>query len=107
MDHGYCCGGLYYEMITRYIIGGYIHTWLSGGVISLRKRTESNWFFHNEICGESSSGYMLPVRDIRPTAGAGFLYPLCGAMRTMPGMPSHPASEYVDIDKNGKTRGLF
>lgn len=53
------------------------------------------------------SGFTLPVRDIRPAAGAGFLYPLCGSMRTMPGMPSHPASENVDIDENGKTLGLF
>ncbi len=53
------------------------------------------------------SGFMFPIRDIRPSAGAGFLYPLAGEMRTMPGMPSHPASENVDIDKNGKTVGLF
>jgi formate--tetrahydrofolate ligase len=53
------------------------------------------------------SGFTFPVRDIRPAAGAGFLYPLAGEMRTMPGMPSHPASENVDIDENGKTVGLF
>jgi formate--tetrahydrofolate ligase len=53
------------------------------------------------------SGYMFPVRDIRPAAGAGFLYPLAGEMRTMPGMPSRPASVNVDIDENGKTVGLF
>ncbi|MEE9115606.1 MAG: formate--tetrahydrofolate ligase, partial [Thermoplasmata archaeon] len=39
--------------------------------------------------------------------GAGFLYPLCGEMRTMPGLPSKPAAEVVDIDENGKTLGLF
>ncbi|MFQ6127808.1 MAG: formate--tetrahydrofolate ligase [Thermoplasmata archaeon] len=53
------------------------------------------------------TGFTLPVRDIRPSIGAGFLYPLCGAMRTMPGMPSVPASEAVDIDETGKTVGLF
>ncbi len=51
--------------------------------------------------------YTLPIRDIRPAAGAGFLYPLCGEMRTMPGMPSVPASVNVDIDQTGKTVGLF
>jgi formyltetrahydrofolate synthetase len=51
--------------------------------------------------------YTLPIRDIRPSAGAGFLYPLCGEMRTMPGMPSRPASVDVDIDETGKTVGLF
>jgi formate--tetrahydrofolate ligase len=53
------------------------------------------------------SGFMFPIRDIRPAAGAGFLYPLAGEMRTMPGMPSRPASVNVDIDENGKTVGLF
>jgi len=53
------------------------------------------------------TGYSLPIRDIRPAAGAGFLYPLCGEMRTMPGMPSKPASVNVDIDETGRTLGLF
>jgi formyltetrahydrofolate synthetase len=39
--------------------------------------------------------------------GAGFLYPLLGAMMTMPGLPSVPASTKVDIDENGNTVGLF
>ncbi len=51
--------------------------------------------------------YRLPVVDIRPSIGAGFLYPLCGAMRTMPGLPSRPAAVDVDIDESGKTLGLF
>ena len=52
-------------------------------------------------------GYRLPVRDIRASMGAGFLYPLCGEMRTMPGLPSKPAGNVVDIDENGRTMGLF
>ena len=52
-------------------------------------------------------GFTLPIRDVRASVGAGFLYPLCGAMRTMPGLPTHPAGEKVDIDKDGKTVGLF
>jgi len=51
--------------------------------------------------------YTLPIRDVRPSIGAGFLYPLCGEMRTMPGLPSIPAGTKVDIDKNGKITGLF
>jgi len=62
---------------------------------------------HDPKLTGAPSGYTLPVVDIRPAAGAGYLYPLCGEMRTMPGMPSHPASERVDIDENGKTLGLF
>jgi len=51
--------------------------------------------------------YVFPVRDIRPSLGAGFLYPLCGDMRTIPGLPTHPAGEKVDIDAEGKVVGLF
>jgi len=53
------------------------------------------------------AGFTLPVRDVRASVGAGFLYPLCGTMRTMPGLPTHPAGEKVDIDKNGNVVGLF
>ena len=53
------------------------------------------------------SGFRMPVRDVKLAAGAGFIYPLAGDMRTMPGLPTHPAGEKVDIDENGKAVGLF
>ncbi|MBI4777929.1 formate--tetrahydrofolate ligase [Candidatus Desantisbacteria bacterium] len=52
-------------------------------------------------------GFTLTVRDIRASVGAGFLYPLCGDMRTMPGLPSVPAGTKIDIDEDGKVVGLF
>jgi len=53
-------------------------------------------------------GWKLPVRDIRASVGAGFLYPLCGAMRTMPGLPTRPVFYDVDLNlKTGKVVGLF
>ncbi|MCS7242216.1 formate--tetrahydrofolate ligase [Candidatus Caldatribacterium sp.] len=52
-------------------------------------------------------GFKLPVKDIRPAIGAGFLYPLCGEIRTMPGLPSEPAGNKVDIDAEGRIVGLF
>ena len=52
-------------------------------------------------------GFRLPIRDIRASVGAGFLYPLCGTMTTMPSLPSRPAFVDVDIDETGKTVGLF
>ncbi len=51
--------------------------------------------------------FKVPIRDIRASVGAGFLYPLLGTMMTMPGLPSVPASTKVDIDKDGNTVGLF
>ncbi|MBU4345971.1 MAG: formate--tetrahydrofolate ligase [Candidatus Omnitrophica bacterium] len=50
--------------------------------------------------------FILPIRDIRASAGAGFLYPLCGTMQTMPGLPSHPVGEGIDIDEKGNITGL-
>ena len=53
-------------------------------------------------------GWRLPIVDIRLSAGAGFLYPLCGPIRTMPGLPRRPAFMDVDIDlETGKVVGLF
>ncbi len=54
------------------------------------------------------SGYRIPIRDIRASVGAGFLYPLLGEMRTMPGLPTRPIFYDVDLDLNtGKVVGLF
>jgi len=50
--------------------------------------------------------FTLPIRDIRASIGAGFLYPLCGEMKTMPALPSHPVGEKIDIDKKGNIVGL-
>jgi formate--tetrahydrofolate ligase len=52
-------------------------------------------------------GFRVPVRDIRPSAGAGFLFPLLGTFTTMPGLPSRPAAVDIDIDKDGRIVGLF
>jgi formate--tetrahydrofolate ligase len=53
------------------------------------------------------TGFRLPVRSVRLAAGAGFLYPLCGTMMTMPGLGSEPGLERVDIDAQGRIVGLF
>jgi formate--tetrahydrofolate ligase len=53
------------------------------------------------------SGFTVTIRDIRLSAGAGFITPLCGEMRTMPGLPSRPGGEKIDIDADGNIVGLF
>ena len=53
------------------------------------------------------TGFRIPVRDIRPYTGAGFLTPLCGDIMQMPGLGKTPAGFNVDIDEDGKTVGLF
>ena len=52
-------------------------------------------------------GWKLPVREARVSAGAGFVYLICGDMRTMPGLSIAPAAHSIDIDENGEVVGLF
>jgi len=52
-------------------------------------------------------GFTVPIREVRASVGAGFLYPLLGTMSTMPGLPTTPAGTKVDIDEQGNTVGLF
>ncbi len=52
------------------------------------------------------SGWRLPVREVRASVGAGFIYPICGDMRTMPGLASNSAAERIDIDSDGAIVGL-
>ncbi len=53
-------------------------------------------------------GWRLPIRDVRASVGAGFIYPLCGKMATMPGLPTRPAFYDVDLDlETGRVVGLF
>lgn len=52
------------------------------------------------------TGWTMPVREVRASVGAGFVYPICGDMRTMPGLGAHPAAHVVDLDDAGEIQGL-
>jgi formyltetrahydrofolate synthetase len=63
---------------------------------------------HNPAWKGVPKNFRVPVRDVKASVGAGFLYPLCGDMRTMPGLPTRPAFIDVDLDlKTGKVVGLL
>eukprot|EP00163_Fabomonas_tropica_P034864 TRINITY_DN9908_c0_g1_i1.p1 TRINITY_DN9908_c0_g1~~TRINITY_DN9908_c0_g1_i1.p1 ORF type:complete len:459 (-),score=144.48 TRINITY_DN9908_c0_g1_i1:99-1475(-) len=62
---------------------------------------------HDPALKGAPTGFTVPVRDIRASAGAGFVYPLLGTMQTMPGLPTRPAFYDIDIDETGKVVGLF
>ena len=62
---------------------------------------------HDANLKGAPSGFTVPIREIRLSAGAGFITPLCGEMRTMPGLPSVPGGEKIDIDAQGNVVGLF
>ncbi|OQY87592.1 MAG: formate--tetrahydrofolate ligase [Anaerolineae bacterium UTCFX2] len=63
---------------------------------------------HDQSLKGVPKGYRVPIRDIRASVGAGFLYPLLGTMRTMPGLPTRPVFYDVDLDlETGRVVGLF
>jgi formate--tetrahydrofolate ligase len=62
---------------------------------------------HDANLKNRPTGFTVPVREVRLSAGAGFVTPLCGEMRTMPGLPSRPGGEKIDIDAEGNIVGLF
>ena len=62
---------------------------------------------HDPMLKGAPSGFVFPIREVRASVGAGFIYPICGDMRTMPALPEHPAAEKIDIDENGNVVGLF
>jgi formyltetrahydrofolate synthetase len=62
---------------------------------------------HDPLLLGRPTGFRVPIRDVRLSAGAGFVTAYLGEMRTMPGLPSRPGGENIDIDENGETIGLF
>lgn len=53
------------------------------------------------------TGWTLPVREVRAAVGAGYIYAICGDVRTMPGLGAAPAAQQIDIDERGEIQGLF
>ena len=53
------------------------------------------------------TGWRMPVREVRASVGAGFIYPICGDMRTMPGLGKNPAAHHIDVKPDGTIVGLF
>jgi formate--tetrahydrofolate ligase len=88
------------EEIARYEALGY------GGLPVCMAKTHLSLTADPERKGRPK-GFRLPVKTVRLSAGAGFLYPLCGEMKTMPGLGSRPGLENVDLDERGEIVGLF
>jgi formate--tetrahydrofolate ligase len=59
-----------------------------------------------KLLGAPTNWGALPVREVRLAAGAGYVYPICGDMRTMPGLSAHPAAERIDFGPDGQIVGL-
>jgi len=90
------------------------------GVASRLRRWEEQGFGHLPVCMAKTQysfsadphrlgapdGFTLPVREVRLSAGAGFVVALCGDIRTMPGLPRRPAAEHIGLDGAGEIVGL-
>ncbi|MGB3714720.1 MAG: formate--tetrahydrofolate ligase [Candidatus Promineifilaceae bacterium] len=101
----YNADGVVYEPLANRQIKSYEANNFGGLPICMAKTHLS--IGHDPSVKGAPSGYILPVREVRASVGAGFIYPLIGQMRTMPGLPSRPAFLNVDIDDDGKVVGLF
>ncbi|MBU2533047.1 MAG: formate--tetrahydrofolate ligase, partial [Alphaproteobacteria bacterium] len=53
------------------------------------------------------TGFDLPVREVRLSAGAGFIVAICGEIMTMPGLPRVPSAEMIRLNEDGEIEGLF
>ena len=64
-------------------------------------------FSDNKNLTGAPRGFKITVREVKVSAGAGFIVVKTGDIMTMPGLPKVPASEHIDVDENGKITGLF
>ncbi len=101
----YGADGVAYLPAAEKVIKMYTELGYANLPICMAKTHES--LSHDKNLKGRPQGFTVPIRDVRLSAGAGFLYPLLGEMRTMPGLPSSPAGEKVDIDSKGRIVGLF
>ncbi len=101
----YSAGEVVYEPLAERQIKSYEKNNFGGLPICMAKTHLS--ISHDPSLKNAPSGFTIPVREVRASVGAGFIYPILGQMRTMPGLPSKPAFMNVDIDENGEVVGLF
>ncbi|GAB4578946.1 MAG: formate--tetrahydrofolate ligase [Anaerolineales bacterium] len=101
----YGAAGVSYEPLAESQIKEFEANGFGGLPICMAKTHLS--ISHNPLLKNAPTGFIVPVREVRASVGAGFIYPLLGEMRTMPGLGSTPAYMRVDIDEEGKVLGLF
>jgi methylenetetrahydrofolate dehydrogenase (NADP+)/methenyltetrahydrofolate cyclohydrolase/formyltetrahydrofolate synthetase/formate--tetrahydrofolate ligase len=101
----YGAGGVEYSPLAESQIDGFEKAGFGYLPICMAKTHLS--ISHDPALKGAPSGFVVPVREVRASVGAGFIYPLLGEMRTMPGLGSTPAYQRVDIDERGNVIGLF
>ena len=101
----YGADGVSYEPLAEKQIADYERAGFGNLPICMAKTHLS--LSHDPALKGEPTGFTVPVREVRASVGAGFIYPLIGAMSTMPGLATHPAFMKIDIDENGEITGLF
>ncbi len=101
----YNAGEVVYEALAEKQINSYEKNGFGNLPICMAKTHLS--ISHDPALKNAPEGYTLSVREVRASVGAGFIYPLLGEMRTMPGLGSKPAYLNVDVDEDGRIIGLF
>ncbi|KAL8259945.1 hypothetical protein R6Q59_027898 [Mikania micrantha] len=102
-SYGAC--GVEYSKQAKKQIKMYTKQGFSGLPICMAKTQYS--FSDNPAAKGAPTGFVLPIRDVRASIGAGFIYPLVGTMSTMPGLPTRPCFYDIDLDTvTGKVKGL-
>lgn len=101
----YGADGVEYSDLAREKIETYTRQGFSQLPICMAKTQYS--FSHDPQLKGAPTGFVIPIRDIRASVGAGFLYPLVGSMQTLPGLPTRPCFFDVDLSEDGQVVGLF
>jgi formate--tetrahydrofolate ligase len=101
----YGAGGVDYTPLADKQLAGYERNGFGSLPVCIAKTQYS--LSHDATLKGAPAGFRLPVREVRASVGAGFVYPICGDMRTMPGLASRPAAISIDLDDDGNIVGLY
>jgi formyltetrahydrofolate synthetase len=101
----YGADGVEYDSLARRQLDRYEEQGFGGLPICMAKTHLS--ISHDPTLKGDPRGFQFPIREVRAAAGAGYIYPLAGEMRTMPGLGSRPAYMNVDVTDDGRIKGLF
>jgi len=101
----YGADGVDYAPLAEKQLAGYERNGFGNLPVCIAKTQYS--LSHEPSLKGAPTGFRLPVREVRASVGAGFVYPICGDMRTMPGLAAHAAAESIDLDDDGNIVGLY
>jgi formate--tetrahydrofolate ligase len=97
------------EVIADKAIRDQLHAWEAAGFGHLpicMAKTQYSFSTDPNLRG-APTGHVVPVREVRLSAGAGFVVVICGEIMTMPGLPRTPSAEVIRLDAQGRIEGLF